>query len=617
MPIKINDILERFDRTVDQYLSRDEFRAKLRRGKPLRVKYSFDVRRPELHIGHAVNLWLLRELQDMGHKVVIVFGDFTARISDLDGRLDTTMDMLEEEIMQSIKRVLSQAKMILLDTPALLEVRRNSEWYSKMSAAALMNLFSVVTHARLISSDSFQSRIEEGREIYLHEFLYPVLQGFDSVAVQSDVAVLGSDRLFNESIGRFLQEKHKQKPQTLITTKIASGIDGRRKQSMLRGNHISLEHSPRDKFGRIMSIPDELIEEYLRLYTDIPLAEIAELVAMIKKEPREVKVRLASALVARYHGAETARLEREWFDNTISAGLPPEDLPTLAFADDRMDVLDLVVAARPDKSRGDSRRLVRQGGVTLNGRRVDNPDIEVILRNGDVLKLGKRNWFRIEIIELPQLESNGFVMRPMRLRDLDPVSRYIKSWGIVKYLDKKAEVSKSRTPPARDVFRKVLLAAEPRHEWLWTIADKKSPDDIIGVAHLRRDASLGNQNIWAAPILAQRGGMLPEIIAAINDHAFNTLGFGAMTFQEAFAFVTAPKEVEALRKVFMSLSQDKLSKDGPDGIWGFTREGWDQMQEWRRKTSPSLFMHEEGIPSPRFRRPPRPKKPESPKPEQP
>lgn len=613
MPVKVNDILTKFDRTVDQYLSRDEFRAKLRRGKPLRVKYSFDVRRPELHIGHAVNLWLLREMQDLGHKVVIVFGDFTARISDLDGRLDTTMDMPEEEIMQSIKRVLTQAKMILLDTLALLEVRRNSEWYSKMNAAALMNLFSVVTHARLIASDSFQSRIEEGREIYLHEFLYPVLQGFDSVAVQSDVAVLGSDRLFNESIGRFLQEKHKQKPQTLVTTKIASGIDGRRKQSMLRGNHISLEHSPRDKFGRVMSIPDELIEEYLRLYTDLPLAEIALLVEMIKKEPREAKVRLASALVSRYHGRDVAMLEQEWFNNTISAGLPPEDLRTLTVAHDRMDVLDLVVAARPDKSRGDSRRLIRQGGVTLNGRRIDNPDIEIILCNGDVLKLGKRNWFRLEIVDFPALESDGFVMKPMRLRDLDPVSRYIKSWGIVKYLDKRAEISNSRTPPARDVFRKVLLAAEPRHEWLWTIADKKSPEEIIGVAHLRRDAALGNQNIWAAPGLANRGGALSEINATINDHAFTTLGFSAMTFQEAFAFVTAPKDGDALMRAFMALSPDKLSKDTPNGIWGFTREGWDHMQEWRRRTSPSLFMNEE-TPRAKVKRLPV-KKPDAPKPD--
>src|SRR5690606_34551494 len=248
---RIDHILAHFERTSDQFFSKDEFRAKLRSRRKLRIKYGVDVTAPTLHIGHAVNLWLMRYLQTMGHKVVFLIGDFTTRIGDPDGRLDTRPVIPREEIEKNAEAFIAQAKMVLrFDDPELIEIRRNSEWLDKLAMQDFMNLLSMVTHARLLSRDMFQARIEAEKDIYMHEILYPVLQGYDSVAVESDLTIIGSDQLFNEMMGRFFQERMGQKPQTIITTKITPGIDAKAKQSKSLGNYIGLAHTPRDKFGR-------------------------------------------------------------------------------------------------------------------------------------------------------------------------------------------------------------------------------------------------------------------------------------------------------------------------------------------------------------------------------
>jgi tyrosyl-tRNA synthetase len=614
MAVNINGILAHFSRTTDQFLSQDEFRAKLRSGKQLRVKYGVDVRSPMLHLGHAVNLWLLRYLQDLGHKVIFVIADYTARLGDHDGRLETLSGFSEEEVKRNIREFIDQARMVLrVDDPRFIEIRRDSEWYGQMSIHDLMDVFSLVTHARLVARDQFQMRIEEGKEIYVHELLYPILQGYDSLMVESDLSIIGSDQLFNESIGRLLQEKHKKKPQTLITTKITAGTDGRQKQSRSLGNYIGLAHSPRDKFGRVMSIPDTLIEEYFRVYTDTPLEEIDAMKGLIGEKPRDAKIALARAIVARYHGAESAGAEYEWFENTISKGLIPDDLPTLAIVSPRMEALDLVTLARPGKSKGDTRRLLRQGGVELDGKKLNNPEMELLLRTGDILKVGKRNWFRIEVVKLNELETEKLWLKPMQTGDINAISSFLPESEFAQYLSKRGSTKRVRAPMMKDAFRKVILQAEPRNDWLWKIIQKERPEAIAGVAHLRRDAQKGNQNVWLDPDLEDKEAILSEILTAVNTHAFDVLGFSSIEFKTAFALATAPPNLMDLHRLLTNMKTEQLNKDNPDGSWGFTKEGWQMMQEWRRRTSPGLFKNPAEPPRPEAampRKPSRKKKPQ-------
>ncbi len=579
-----DDVITRFSRTVDQFLSEDEFREKLASGKRLRVKHALDVRTPVLHIGHAVNLWLLRWLQDMGHKVVLVFSDFTTRLGDLDGRLETLREMPEEEIQHNIREFILQAQAVLrFDDPDLIEVRRNSEWYKAMSVHDLLNVFSLVTYARLISRDLFQERIAEGREIYVHEMLYPLLQGYDSLKVGADVAIAGSDQLFAESLGRTLQEKHGMAPQTLLTTRYTAGTDGRRKQLRDLDNYIGLAHTPRDKFGRVMSIPDTLIEEYFRVYTETPLFDIAAL--DIEGRPRAAKLQLARAIVARYHGEDVAEAESQWFEKTFSRGQTPDDMPVIAIVADRMEALDLVMLARPGKSKGDSRRLIRQGGVDLDGRQLTDPAEMLRLKTGDVLKIGKRGWFRIEVVKLYDLETGGLRLKPMQVEQIELLAQYFPEGEIVQYL---GGFKRVKGDAVRETFKKVILQPEPRDEWLWTVTRKDKPDDVIAVAHLKRDPSRGNQNIWIVPGQKDEDEVIRECMAVINAYAFDVLGLPAMEFKSAFAAATEPPSQAALHRSLARMRTELLNRETPEGAVGFTKEGWQMMQEWRRSTNPAL-----------------------------
>lgn len=592
MAVKINEVMAYFDRTSDQFLSREEFKARLKYGKPLRIKYGVDVRTPTLHIGHAVNLWLMRYLQDRGHKVIFVIGDFTTRIGDPDGRLDTCSDIPVDEVEQNIATFIEQARMVLrFDDPKLIEVRRNSEWYDKMHMREFMDLASLVTHARLMARDMFQMRLAQGREIYVQEMLYPILQGYDSLVVESDLAIVGSDQFFNESIGRLLQEKHGKKPQTLITTKITPGIDGRGKQSKSMGNYVGLLHSPRDKFGRIMSIPDHLIEEYFRVYTDVPYSEISGFKAMIGKKPRDAKVALATAIVERYHGAEVAEGERDWFENTISRGQVPENLPVLGLVSPKIEAFDLVQMARPGKSKSDTKRLMAQGGVELNGKKLKDPEQKLVVSPHEILKVGKRNWFRIEIVKLNNLTTKGLNLNPIMPEDIDFMVKYVPNWEMVKYLDKEVEAKKPSVNLAREAFKKLILSPEPRHDWLWKITDKKEPEKILGVAHLRRDGQKAEKNVWLTAEGLSREYILSEALMAVNEHAFAALGLNALAFKDAFAFATAPKDLDVLQRSMITMDTGQLNREDAFGTVGFTNDGWDMLQAWRRTMSPWLFQN--------------------------
>jgi tyrosyl-tRNA synthetase len=397
--LDVFDALPTLQRTAEEVFSLDELRGKLDSGKPLRIKYGVDVTAPFLHIGHAVNLWAMRELQEAGHKVVLLIGDFTTRIGDPTGKSRTRPVISRQQIEQDAEGFIKQASRILLTDPATFEVRRNSEWWDPMPLARFMELLSMVTHARLIQRDMFQRRIEQDAEIHMHELLYPILQGYDSYALDSDLTIVGTDQLFNELMGRFYQERLGQRPQVVITTAITAGIDGREKQSKSLGNYIAITDTARDMFGKAMRLPDHLIADFLRVYTFVPLDEVGDMDKDMKAgrlNPMDAKRRLGRALVERYYEAAAARDEDEWFTRVFSEHSIPEDTPTVTISDPDVTLFELLRHCLPGESSSELRRLIQYGGVRLGGeQKLTDAAQRHAISSGDIVRVGKRRWFRV------------------------------------------------------------------------------------------------------------------------------------------------------------------------------------------------------------------------------
>lgn len=392
-----NNLIRELKRTQEDIFSADELKTLLESQKQIRIKYGVDVTAPYLHIGHAVNLWMMRKFQDRGHKVVFLIGDFTTRIGDPTGKSKTRPVIPQEEIEKNTERFIEQVKMVLrFDDPNLIEIRRNSEWYDEMRLKDFMPLLSMVSHARLISRDMFQKRIENGSDIFMHEMIYPILQGYDSVMLESDLTIIGSDQLFNEMLGRFYQEKFGQKPQVIITTKITPGVNGGEKQSKSLGNYIGLDHSPRDKFGRTMRVLDELIECYFEVYTDVSEERLAEIRFIIKSNPMEAKKQLATEIVRRYHGDDIARAEREWFENVFSKNQLPDEIPGIIYTEKELLAWQVVERYyQGKKSNSEIRRLFVQGGVKKGEEKILDPMQKITLDEGDIFQIGKQHWFKV------------------------------------------------------------------------------------------------------------------------------------------------------------------------------------------------------------------------------
>lgn len=394
-----SEIQSAFARTTSEIFSLEEWKKLLGSGRRLRIKYGVDVTAPYLHIGHAVNLWMMRMLQDHGHKVIFLIGDFTTQIGDPTGKSKTRPVILKEDIERNTQEFIEQAKMVLrFDDPRLLEIRKNSEWFGQMAMGEFLRILSMVTHSRLISRDMFQKRMAEQADIYMHEMIYPILQGYDSVVLQADLTIIGSDQLFNEMVGRFYQERFGQNPQVIITTRITPGIDGGAKQSKSLDNYIGLGHSPRDKFGRTMRLPDNLIMTYFEVYTSVPESDLQSLAGLVQLNPLEAKKQLAAEIVRRYHGDDVANAEREWFDHTFSLRQTPSDIPDLGMDTPITTALFVVQKFFGDKkSKNDIWRLFHQGAVSRNHIKVTDPTEQLTLSEGDVFQVGKRTWFKIHL----------------------------------------------------------------------------------------------------------------------------------------------------------------------------------------------------------------------------
>ncbi|MFC7619536.1 tyrosine--tRNA ligase [Microlunatus sp. GCM10028923] len=391
-------VLDHFARTTEQIVGRESFIERLESGRPLRIKYGVDCTAPDLHLGHAVNLWLMRHLQDHGHRVVFLLGDVTTRIGDPTDRSETRPVLTAEEIDRNATAYLDQVTTVLRTDDELLEIRRNSEWLEPLGVGGLLDVLALVTHGRLIARDMFAERIAAGADIAGHELIYPVLQGYDSFAMNSDLTIVGTDQLYNEMMGRHLQQRLGAEPQVVITTKITPGLDGGPKQSKSLGNYVGLIDSPQDKFGKLMRLLDSLIETYAAVYADLPedrVADLARRAAEGGRAARDAKLDVAEAVVARYHGAEAAARERAGFLSLFSARELPDDLPTLAVDQDRLTVIDLLRLAKPEASRSELLRLIGQGGVSVNGAKLTEPEAPALVNAGDVIKLGKRDRRRI------------------------------------------------------------------------------------------------------------------------------------------------------------------------------------------------------------------------------
>lgn len=381
-------------RTTDQMFSADELRDRLAARDPLRIKFGVDCTAPFLHIGHAVNLWMMRRLQDEGHKVIFLLGDVTTAVGDPTGRSATRPVLAPHEIEANARAFVEQVGLVLSADPAVFEIRRNSEWYSTMDIGAMLGLLSQVTHAQLMARDMFRRRVADGADIAMHELCYPVLQGYDSLALDSDLTIVGSDQLFNEMLGRHYQQRAGRRPQVVITTRITPGIDGRAKQSKSLGNFIALTDSPRDKFGKAMSLPDSLVPQYMLVYTTMPERDIAAFGHPAGVAARDAKIVLAHHLVRRYHGESIADAEREWFLATFGGRTVPDGIPALTVPA-TVAVVDLVRRARPDLGGNQARRLIGEGGVHLNGVALKDPHEPVAVEEGAVLRVGRRRWFRL------------------------------------------------------------------------------------------------------------------------------------------------------------------------------------------------------------------------------
>lgn len=369
--------------------------AAAKAGRQLRLKYGMDPTAPDVHLGHSVQLRMLRRLQDLGHRVVLIIGDYTAMIGDPSGR-DTTRPMLGmEQIQANARTYIDQAGLILDTSAEKLEVRRNSEWLANLSYADMLGITGMATVQQMIARENFKKRLEAGREIVITELLYPLMQGYDSIAIQADVEFGGSDQTFNCLLGRDMMAKKNLPRQIVLITPILEGLDGVEKMSKSKGNYVGVTDEPNDMFGKIMSIPDRLMSNYYTLLTDLPTEEIAARTNPEKTHPRQAKADLARRIVTQYHSAEAADAAAAEFDRVFAAKQNPTDMPEISVPAGEINIVDLIVAADFAPSKNEARRLVQQNAVTLDDEKITDINASVNAKPGAVLKVGKRRFGKI------------------------------------------------------------------------------------------------------------------------------------------------------------------------------------------------------------------------------
>lgn len=385
---------------IDRLETAAELEARLaesrRTGRPLRVKLGIDATGPDIHLGFAVPLRKLRQFQDAGHIAVLIVGDFTARIGDPSGRSKTRPQLTDEEIRRNMTRYREQAFRIL--DPDRCEIRHNSEWSDPLRGADVIGIAARYTVARILEREDFRKRLGEGTPVHMHELLYPLFQGYDSVMVEADVELGGADQYWNLLVGRELQREYRQPPQVVMTLPLLVGLDGTRKMSKSYDNYVAITDPPAEMFGKLMSLPDALMPDYFLLAAGCADAELEEIRRRVEagENPRNLKAELARKVITLYHSAEDALRAEAEFDRVFRDRGLPEDMPDRAVPPAGVGLVELIVAAGLLPSRSEARRKIAEGAVQLDGRRITDPHLVVTVPGPPrILRVGKRRFLRL------------------------------------------------------------------------------------------------------------------------------------------------------------------------------------------------------------------------------
>lgn len=391
----IEAALAEIKRGVEELIPEDELIAKLKEGRPLRIKLGADPTAPDIHLGHTVIFNKLRAFQELGHEVTFLIGDFTAMVGDPSGKNSTRPPLSREDVLKNAETYKEQVFKIL--DPAKTQIRFNSEWLSELGAEGMIRLASNQTVARMLERDDFKKRYAGGQPIAIHEFMYPLLQGHDSVALESDVELGGTDQKFNLLMGRELQKAAGQKPQAVLMMPLLVGLDGVKKMSKSAHNYIGISEAPSEMFGKIMSISDDLMWSYYELLSFRPLEEVAELKAGVEagKNPRDVKVILAKEIIARFHSEADADAAEQEFVNRFAKNQVPDEMPEFEF-EAGLPIANVLKEAGLVNSTSDAMRMIKQGAAKIEGEKIEDSKL-VPAAGTAVYQVGKRKFARITI----------------------------------------------------------------------------------------------------------------------------------------------------------------------------------------------------------------------------
>ena len=407
--IAVDEAMSILSRGTEEILVEDALRKKLASGRPLRIKAGFDPTAPDLHLGHTVLINKLRHFQQLGHEVLFLIGDFTGMIGDPTGKNVTRKALSRDEVLDNARTYEEQIFSML--SPEHTLVVFNSSWMGEMRAADLIQLAARHTVARMLERDDFSKRIKSGQPIAIHEFLYPLVQGYDSVALRADVELGGTDQKFNLLVGRQLQESYGQEPQVVITMPILEGLDGVQKMSKSLGNYIGIAEPPDQMFGKLMSISDDLMWRYFELLSDVAQEEIAGWRRSVAEgvNPRDIKFRLGEEMVCRFHGQAAASRALEEFIARFQQGAMPEVIPEVTVMAQRqgLPIANLLKDAGLVKSTSDALRLIDQGGVRIDGERVEDKGLSLQTGSVHVFQVGKRRFVRVSVIAAPIAAVDG------------------------------------------------------------------------------------------------------------------------------------------------------------------------------------------------------------------
>src|SRR3990167_8061725 len=395
----IDEALSIIRRGAEEILVEEELITKLKEKRPLRVKAGFDPTAPDLHLGHTVLLNKMRQLQDLGHEILFLIGDFTGMIGDPSGKNETRPPLTREQVNENAKTYQKQVFKVL--DPQKTKIMFNSEWMDKLTPVDLIKLAATHTVARMLERDDFHKRYQSGQAIAIHEFLYPLLQGYDSVAMKADIELGGTDQKFNLLMGRELQKHFAQKPQTVITLPLLPGLDGVKKMSKSLGNYIGIDEAPNDIFGKIMSLSDETMWLYFELISFRSLAEIKKFREEVNQglNPRDVKFRLAEEVVERFYNGQEAKRAHENFVAQFQQGAIPEDLSevVLIVSKEGLPLANIIKMAGLTESTSDALRMLQQGAVRIDGERVNDYKLTLSAGQTMILQVGKRRFAKVTL----------------------------------------------------------------------------------------------------------------------------------------------------------------------------------------------------------------------------